>query len=157
MRPRLAILPAILLALAACAAPDGDTPVDASSAPSDHADGSADPGDSGNEVPADADGVLIVQQGAVADGPGISVTDALGWMGEGEAVLVNGALFVDAEGDIRLCEALAESFPPQCGGARLLVEGIGDLDAFPELQEEGDVRWVESVQLFGTVEPPDAR
>ena len=24
----------------------------------------------------------------------------------------------------RLCEALAESFPPQCGGASLIVEGL---------------------------------
>jgi len=40
---------------------------------------------------------------------------------------------VDSGDDVRLCDALAESFPPQCGGESLRVEG-----------ELPDVRWSEA-------------
>lgn len=76
------------------------------------------------------------------------MTEALAHVG-GEPVLVNGALFIDPDGALRLCEAIAESFPPQCGGARLEVEG---LDPAGQLLEEANgVRWAEAVQLFGRV------
>jgi len=66
------------------------------------------------------------------------------------AVLVTGALFVDADGSVRLCDAIAESFPPQCGGSRLLVRGL-DPATVPDLQEANGVRWAEQVQLLGTI------
>jgi hypothetical protein len=58
--------------------------------------------------------------------------------------------FVVQTGDeVRLCSALAESFPPQCGGPSLAVEGPVDAD----FAEEGDVRWTErEVSLLGDVE-----
>jgi hypothetical protein len=40
---------------------------------------------------------------------------------------------VDTGDDVRLCDALAESFPPQCGGESFRVEG-----------ELPDVRWSEA-------------
>ena len=64
---------------------------------------------------------------------------------------MTGALFVDADGTVRLCDAIAESFPPQCGGDRIVVEGL-DLAAVGDLQTEGDVSWAENVTLFGSVE-----
>lgn len=96
--------------------------------------------------PSAADAILIIQEGAIASGPGISIPDALEWIG-GEPVLVNGALFIDPDGGVLLCDAIAESFPPQCGGARFEVRG---LDPAGQLLEEANgVRWSESVQLFG--------
>ncbi len=65
------------------------------------------------------------------------------------AVLVSGSLFVDSEGGVLLCEAIAESFPPQCGGERLRVVGL-DLEAL-DLHEANGVRWMESIDLAGTV------
>ena len=60
--------------------------------------------------------------------------------------------FIVAEGDVvRLCEVLLESFPPQCGGESLLVEGL-DLDAYATTSE-GDVRWTDSpVSVLGGVD-----
>jgi len=133
------VIPTVLIAivLSACASTGGDEPV------SDDDPSQPDPG-----TGTTADAILIIQDGAIASGPGISVTEALAFVG-GEPVLVNGALFIDEEGGVLLCEAIAESFPPQCGGARLVVE---DLDPSGQLLEEANgVRWTESTQLFGRV------
>ncbi|MGH8935804.1 MAG: hypothetical protein ACRDXD_06010 [Acidimicrobiia bacterium] len=86
---------------------------------------------------------------ATGVGPGLSVEEALASDSE-EPVLVNGALFARA-GEVRLCSAVAESFPPQCAGAWLIVEGL-DLAQVPDLQTEGEVSWSESVQVLGRVE-----
>ena len=96
----------------------------------------------------DADGILNIAAGS-AGGPGISIEDAIG-NGGGEPLLINGALVVDPDGRVLLCDALAESFPPQCGGARLEVRGL-DVGSLPDLQEGNGVRWAEQVQLLGTV------
>jgi hypothetical protein len=95
--------------------------------------------------------VLVVTDGGVGDGPGLSVAEALIHRPADDLVTVTGALFVDLDGTIRLCDAIAESFPPQCGGQRIAVEGL-DLADVPRLQEENGVRWTDSVTLVGSVE-----
>lgn len=133
------VIPTLLTAivLAACAATGSDKPTsDDDPAPSDPGTGTT------------ADAILIIEEGATASGPGISVVEAIGQAGGGP-VLVNGALFIDEEGGVLLCEAIAESFPPQCGGARLEVQGL-DPDG-QQLEEANGVRWSESTQLFGRV------
>jgi ABC-type glycerol-3-phosphate transport system substrate-binding protein len=58
---------------------------------------------------------------------------------------------VSVSGDTKLCEVLLESFPPQCGGANVVVVGLnlGALDA----QTEGNVTWTDgTVTLSGTIE-----
>ena len=84
-----------------------------------------------------------------AVGPGISVSEAKSSTAE-PPFLVNGAL-VAANGEVKLCEALAESFPPQCGGSYLVVSGL-DVDGLEGLQTEGDVSWLPATQILGTVE-----
>ena len=96
-----------------------------------------------------AEPVLVIVEGDPG-GPGLSVAEALIHGPTDDIVSVTGALFVDADGTVRLCDAIAESFPPQCGGARLEVTGL-DLDAL-ELDEANGVRWAESVTLLGSVE-----
>ena len=83
-------------------------------------------------------------------GPGIFVGQAL-ISGLTGPLLVNGQLHVE-NGRARLCEALAESFPPQCAGRFLVVQGL-DLTTIDGLTSEGSVTWSDqTVQVLGTVE-----
>jgi hypothetical protein len=145
---RLPLAIAITLVLGACAAGGADAPT------SD--DGTATPNPSASAAPRgpDADGVLVISSGAVASGPGITIPEALSGQAGDQPVLVNGALFIDPDGTVRLCDAMMESFPPQCGGASLVVEGL-DLSGIPDLEDANGIRWAEAVQLFGTVEAAD--
>jgi hypothetical protein len=127
----VAIIVALAVALAGCGDSGGGSP-----APSDPVGGT--------------DPVLVIADGAISE-PGMSVADALGHQATDDLVTVSGALFVDPDGTVRLCDLIAESFPPQCGGARIVVEGL-DLDLIGDLQTEGDVSWAEGVTLFGSVE-----
>jgi hypothetical protein len=82
-------------------------------------------------------------------GPGISIEEALEADSD-EPLLVNGNLLV-VNGEPKLCSALAESFPPQCGGASLLITNI-DLTQVDGLIVEGDVMWTDRpIQLAGVV------
>jgi hypothetical protein len=145
----VAIAFVVLAACSPAAAPSPTSPPDdgVSSDATDVPD-ATDPGDGGDA----ADAVLVIDTQAIADGPGISVEDAVR-SNFAEGVLVNGAVFIAPDGTALLCDAILESFPPQCGGTRLRVEGLTP-EMLPNLQEEGDVRWAEGVQLFGTIERP---
>ncbi len=130
---QIASMAVLAAALAAC----GDASV------SD--DGPPVSGPSGENPP-----VLVIADGG-GDEPGIAVGEALGHQATDDLVSVTGSLLVGADGTVMLCEALAESFPPQCGGERITVEGL-DPSAVAGLQTEGDVSWSDSVTLFGSVE-----
>jgi hypothetical protein len=68
----------------------------------------------------------------------------------GEAVLVRGALIVSG-GITRLCYAVLESYPPQCGGPSLVVREL-DLNTTAELRNANGVTWSDrEVRLRGTV------
>ena len=59
-------------------------------------------------------------------------------------------MVIDGAG-ARICESLAESFPPQCGGAHLDITNPGVLTDLP-LVEEGSTQWTDTyVTLFGDV------
>jgi hypothetical protein len=82
--------------------------------------------------------------------PPLSIEEAIA-ADTDEMLLVNGNLLADGE-EVRLCYALAESFPPQCGGPSLLVEGI-ELEEVDGLITEGDVSWTDRpIQLRGIVQ-----
>jgi hypothetical protein len=59
-------------------------------------------------------------------------------------------LLIDDGSGWRLCEMVLESYPPQCGGDWLLVEGL-DPSLFP-LEEEGGVRWQTDATVVGEVD-----
>ena len=83
-------------------------------------------------------------------GPGISIGEVLTSNLTGP-LLINGLLHVQND-QARLCETLAESFPPQCGGKFLEVESL-DLRTMDGLRSEGSVTWSDQpVQVLGTVE-----
>ena len=63
--------------------------------------------------------------------------------------VVTGYLFVDADGNAVLCEAIAESYPPQCGGASIDV--AGDIPMWDDLTADQGLRWSDDpVELEGT-------
>jgi len=129
----------LALTLAACAAAGPDDPIDSDDTPP------ASVGSGGAPV-------LVVAEGNRGGGDtAMSVADALGHQATDDIISVTGALFVDADGTVRLCDAIAESFPPQCGGERIEVEGL-ELASVADLQDENGVRWAEGVILFGSVE-----
>jgi hypothetical protein len=81
-------------------------------------------------------------------GPGITIDEAID-LGSSEPVLVNG--WVRAEdGDIRFCDAVAESYPLQCVGTSLVVEGL-ELAEVDGLTRGAGVAWTERTQLLGVV------
>jgi hypothetical protein len=55
-------------------------------------------------------------------------------------VAVVGFLVIDSGGQ-RLCQALAESFPPQCGGSSVDISGIDALEV--QFEETQGVRWTD--------------
>ena len=134
---RSLILASLLMLLSACSAIGPDTPVDDDDTP---------------PPAAGAPAVLVVSNDDRGAGDaGMSVSEALGHRATDDLVSVSGALFIGADGRALLCEAIAESFPPQCGGARVEVRGL-DIATVADLQAAGEVRWAEGVVLFGSVE-----
>jgi hypothetical protein len=87
---------------------------------------------------------------AACDGggtPALSVEEAADHRGAAE---VTG--FLHAEGTaVRLCAAVLESFPPQCGEPSLRVEGLQLADV-EGLQRSGTVAWKEGMTVMGTVD-----
>lgn len=88
-------------------------------------------------------------------GPGISVEEAIAYDGT-EPVLVNGFVFVFADGRVVISDAMAESFPPQPAGVQLDVQGL-DLMQIPLTEGPADmeieiIQWTDQqVQLIGSV------
>lgn len=86
---------------------------------------------------------------AAPGNPAITIKQALR-ANPSEPVLVRGALIVSG-GTARLCYAILESYPPQCGGPSLVVRGL-DLDTVGELTSANGVTWSDrEVRLRGTV------
>ena len=71
---------------------------------------------------------------------GVSVDEIPTLAGDGE-VLVTGYLFVSANGVVTLASAIAESFPPQPGGATVELPDF-DLSGYRFTEEQG-IRWTD--------------
>lgn len=156
---RLALLlGALALVLAACGAateaelPVNDDPDQAPPAAGACLVGEPDCNDigvpDGGELPLPSDDGEVVTGGMVA-GDGLTVSEAVDGGAEG-VIAVQGFLFDDGSGPV-LCEVLAESFPPQCGGASLPVSGHEEAIDVPLVSEQG-VTWTDqALVLFGEV------
>jgi hypothetical protein len=94
--------------------------------------------------------------GAPAPGGGLTIDEAIASTAQGP-LAVKGYLVVSEDRSARLCDALLESYPPQCGGSSLAVEGL-DLAGVYGLTKPNDpslaqVLWTDSqVSLLGTVD-----
>ena len=86
--------------------------------------------------------------GMLVDG-GLSVGEALATKATG-VIAVKGFLLVDDQG-ARLCELLAESAPPLCGGASILVTDYEEVVSVPLSNAQG-VSWTDqSVSFLGEI------
>jgi hypothetical protein len=75
--------------------------------------------------------------GAPAPGGGLTVSEAIASDLEGP-LLVRGYL-LERDGELRLCEAILESQPPQCGEPSLRVEGDAPEPSQRQVSVLGDV------------------
>ncbi len=67
-------------------------------------------------------------------------------------VHVRGFLLACDQEPLRLCAELLESFPPQCGGPSLVVEGL-EIDALSSIIRVDDCAWsAQPVELDGTID-----
>lgn len=105
-------------------------------------------GDDGNDGGGDG-------SAAPAPGEALSVEEALASTLAGP-LLVQGFIVARDGEPVRLCDLLAESYPPQCGGASLVVEGL-DLDTVEGLTRTAEpdlaqAAWSEAtVSVLGEV------
>jgi hypothetical protein len=155
-------LPILVIALAACAATPAATP-SASPTPEVTPSPSAPESETPSETPAaeapEADGTITVERGAIADGPGASITQALE-AGLSEPNLVNGVLVLDTEGNLWFVDAIAETSPLTFEGAVLQVLNYPDSPDMWDpanaevtgLQERDGVLYFEDMQIYGVVE-----
>ncbi len=88
------------------------------------------PGDAGPPPPGASSGMLA--------GGGLTVAEALAT--EATGILAVQGFYLDDGTGPRLCETLAESFPPQCGGASLLLGDLTGID-LGLLQSSGSTTW----------------
>ena len=151
--PRLAaVIAALALVAAACGGGDadaqvpvndaGDSPVIASACLieepecDDTPSGDQEPQD----LPSDDDGA-IDSGGLIIDG-GLTIPEALATDATG-IIAVKGFLIDDGQ-EARLCELLAESLPPQCGGASVVIDSLDQIDP-DEITSDGNVTWTDQL------------
>lgn len=118
----------------------------------------------GGEAPAAATGTVhaatAADGAATADGggaAGIMLADSGLSVAEipsapaGELLAVRAYVVIAPDGSARLCDALAESHPPQCGAASIALTGLPD-GFLTGLRTAQGVRWTDApVQLLGRV------
>lgn len=150
---KIAVLIVVLaLAISACGGGDGTSTVDLPTSTGDEPaldstclvgepDCSDIPGDGGEpqDLPGgDEDGDTASM---------VAIADAAGATGQ---IIVSGYV-VDVAGEIHLCEALAESYPPQCGGNSITVTDLSQIDP-DSFESQGDVSWTnEPVLISGEI------
>lgn len=129
---RLRIIASLLMVVAAACGSGDDPSVGAGDTTQPPVDG----GDAATGAPVPGGALTVAEARAT------SLDDVLAVRG----------FIVVRDDDRFLCDALAESFPPQCGGERLRLEGL-DLEQVDELRTEGPTSWTEDpVTVVGHVD-----
>lgn len=96
--------------------------------------GGSDGSDSSNAA---VDASTSVSQGAPIPGGGLSVEEAIDSDLDGP-LMVRGYL-IERDGELRLCDAILESSPPQCGEPSLRVDGPAPAASEERVSLLGDV------------------
>ena len=82
-------------------------------------------------------------------GGGLTISEALASTATG-VLAVQGHLLDDGSG-ARFCEVLAESYPPQRGGASVSIVGYEEIVSVPLLSAEGTTWTGETFVVFGEI------
>ncbi len=98
------------------------------------------------EDPGADPGEVVAPSGMLVGG-GLTPAEALETDAEG-IIAVQGFLFI-VDGEARLCELLAESFPPQCGGSSIPVTNYEEVLGTPTLEEQGVIWTDQTVSFLG--------
>ena len=140
---RAAAVAAAILALTVAAAGCGD---DDSAAVTGDVPAATAPSTSGDQRLVDPASGTMLPTGQMATNVADVIADTTG-----EPVVAVGYLFVEADGSARLCNAIMESFPPQCGTPAIPVVNLPP-ELVAGLTAKDGLRWSETpVQLMGTV------
>ena len=157
------VLAGVSIVLAACTT--AATP-SSTAAPSDAPAPSVAPSQEPSAAPSEEPGAPVpsgtftAADGAVVDGPGVPLADALA--GDlSQPMLVRGTLFLDANGDVYFAATLDDATVPTFGEPILRVENyptdgptwdIADA-AITGLQEANGILFYEDTKLYGTITP----
>ena len=107
----------------------------------------------------EAIGTLTVAEGMVADGPGITIAEAMA-ADLSQAVLVRGVVFRDADGQIFIADSVVDASTPTFGDARLRVANyptgsptwdMADAE-ITGLQEVNGVLFFDDTKLYGSID-----
>ena len=91
----------------------------------------------------------VVNGGALVPGGGLTISDALA--GDDLGIFALQGFIVADDAGPQLCELLAESLPPQCGGATVELAGLDMIDP-DELSEAQGVTWSDQpITLVGEI------
>jgi hypothetical protein len=91
---------------------------------------------------------------APTPGGGLSIQEAINSTLAGP-LMVKGFVVAHGQGAVQLCSALAESYPPQCGGPALEVIGLdlATVEGLSRDETSPDRAWTETeISLLGNVE-----
>ncbi len=115
------------------------------------------PSQPGAPVPS---GTLTMADGAVVDGPGVPLPEALA--GDlTNPVLVSGVVFLDEDGVVWMADSVVDASVPTFGDVRVRVENyptdgptwdMADAE-ITGLQEVNGIRFYEDTKLYGTITP----
>ncbi|MDQ2674656.1 MAG: hypothetical protein M3Y40_08360 [Chloroflexota bacterium] len=161
IRSMLAIT-ALAIILAACSQTAGDpTPsVQPSTPPSQAPAETPEPTEAPESPDASPEpiGVMTVQEGAVVDGPGVPLAEAVD--GDlSEPILVVGTMVLDADGELFFADAVTDASAPTFGDLRLRVENyptdgptwdMASAD-ITGLQEANGVRFYEDAKFYAVI------
>ena len=161
------ILTAVAILLVACgtaASPSGSAdPSPSSPAAPSVAPSEAPPSEEPTETPAGEpvpSGTLTFAEGAVVDGPGVPLAEAL----EGDLsqpLLVRGTVFLDEDGNVWMADSITDASVPTFSDIRVRVANyptdgptwdMADAD-ITGLQEVNGIRFFEDTKLYGTITP----
>jgi hypothetical protein len=161
----LSVVAVLLVACGAAGDPDPST------APSETPTPTLEPSVPPSEAPAETpdetpggapvpSGTFTFTEGAVVDGPGIPLAEAL----EGDLsqpILVRGTLYRDADGNVWFAESVTDASVPTFSDLRLAVANyptdgptwdMADAE-IKGLQEVNGIRFFEDTKLYGTITP----
>lgn len=97
-------------------------------------------GDTPQDLPNDGQDVVLSPSSGMPANGGLTISEALASSATG--ILAVQGYLVDDGTSARFCEALAESYPPQCGGTSIAITGYDEVVSVPLMSDQG-ITWTD--------------